>query len=55
MCEYCDGTGKEINEDVEDYSVRITYERYLTVEYYNGFCGTCKINFCPMCGRKFER
>ena len=56
MCEYCDGNGLEINEDTEDYSVYITNRRHLAVECYAGFLGTfrgsCKIKFCPMCGRK---
>ncbi len=56
MCEYCDGTGKEINDDTDDNAIYISADHKIVAEIYTGIYGSYyvqgKINFCPMCGRK---
>lgn len=58
MCEYCDGTGKEMNDDTDNNAIYISADHKIVAEFHIGIFGTYydhgKINFCPMCGRKFE-
>lgn len=53
MCEYCDGTGKEMNDDTDNNAIYISADHKIVAELCTGFYGTYygqgKINFCPMC------
>lgn len=64
MCEFCKILAqiKDINEYYQKSNCRVEYKSaLLTYGYYNETCtDTCtyggyKLNFCPECGKKFNK
>lgn len=59
MCEFCEGAKPLVIGKTNDYGIAIQYPNKLIAYGYdvhgtgsNGL--VTKINFCPMCGKKFN-
>lgn len=59
MCEFCEGAKPLVIGKTNDYGIDIQYPNKLIAYGYdvhgtgsNGL--VAKINFCPMCGKKFN-
>lgn len=58
-CEYCDGAKALVIGDTDDQGIAIKYPDYLIaygyhVHDYGPNAIHTRINYCPMCGRKFK-
>lgn len=58
MCEYCEKPNKTIVTHISGVSAFVgenrLWLRYYDKECNKTICNADNINYCPMCGRKFE-